>query len=203
MGILEHKSTTCSPPSNTIKHTETFHTYLPVTVEENAKLIKQCPTKSCSQDPLPTWLLKKQLDIFVPIITDIVNQSLSPGTFPMSFRTADITPLLKKSTLDPEILKNYRTVSNLSFLSKVVERVVTKHNLTQFNLHEPFQSAYRKNHSTETVLLRVQNDVRTTLDKNEAVVLVLLDLSAAFDTVDHNMLLGRLSEFGISGTVWN
>ena len=69
VGILEDKSTNYSPPSNTIEHTETFHTFLPVTVEEIAKLIKQCPTKSCSQDPLPTWLLKEQLDIFVPIIT--------------------------------------------------------------------------------------------------------------------------------------
>ena len=151
MGILEDTSPNYSPPSNTIKHTETFHTFLPVTVEKIAKLIKQCPTKSCSQDPLPTWLLKEQLNIFVPIITDIVNHSLSSGTFPMSFKTADITPLLKKSTLDHEILKTYRPVSNLSFLSKVVERVVTKQiqdYLTQFNLHEPFQSAYRKNHST-------------------------------------------------------
>ena len=75
--------------------------------------------------------------------------------------------------------------------------------MTQFNLHEPFQSAYRKNHSTETALVRVQNDILTALDKNEAAVLVLLDLAAAFDTVYHNMLLGRLSEFGITGTVWN
>ena len=73
----------------------------------------------------------------------------------------------------------------------------------QFNLHEPFQSAYRKSQSTETALLRVQNDILTALDKNEAAVLVLLGLSAVFDTVDHNMLLGRLSEFGITGTVWN
>ena len=87
-----------------------------------------------------------------------------------------------------------------------MERVVTKQiqdYLTLFDLHEPFQSAYRKNHSTETALERVQNDILTALDKNEAAVLVLLDLSATFDTVDHNMLLGRLSEFGISGTVWN
>ena len=122
----------------------------------------------------------------------------------MSFKTADTTS--EKNTLDHEILKNYRPVSNLSFLSKVGERVVTKQIQDYFrklNLHEPFQSAYMKNHSTETALLRVQNDILTVLDKNEAAVLVLLDLSAAFDTVDHNMLLGRLSEFGISGTVWN
>ena len=87
-----------------------------------------------------------------------------------------------------------------------MERVVTKQiqdYLTHLNLHEPFQSAHRKNHSTETALVRVQNDILTALDKNEAAVLVRLDLSAAFDTLDHNMLLGRLSEFGITGTVWN
>ena len=81
-----------------------------------------------------------------------------------------------------------------------MERVVTKQiqdYLTHFNLYEPFQSAYRKNPSTETALVRAQNDILTALDKNEAAVPVLLDLSAAFDTVDHNMLLGRLFEFCI------
>ena len=105
VGILEDKSTNYSPPSNTIKHTETFHTFLTVTVEENAKLIKQCPTKSYTQDPLPTWLLKEELDVFVPIITDIVNQSLSSGIFPMFFKTADITPLLKKAHWIMKFLK--------------------------------------------------------------------------------------------------
>ena len=80
-----------------LKHTETFHTFLPVTVEEITKLIKQCPSKSCSQDQLPTGLFNENMDIVVPIITDIVNQLLPPGTSPMSFKAADITPLLKKA----------------------------------------------------------------------------------------------------------
>ena len=99
--------------------------------------------------------------------------------------------------------KNYRPVSNLSFLSKLIERIVavqlTEH-FMQNELFDKFQSAYRKCHSTETALLRVQNDIIMDIDGKKVVMLVLLDLSAAFDTIDHEILLNRLSSyFGIKG----
>ena len=87
--------------------------------------------------------------------------------------------------------KNYRPVSNLPFVSKVLEKVVSSRideHLTVNNLHEEHQSAYKKLHSTETALVKVQNVILQSLGQNEVTVLVLLDLSAAFDTIDHETL---------------
>ena len=106
-------------------------------------------------------------------------------------------------SLDPDDLKNYRPVSNLSFLSNVLERIVLSQlneHLNHNNLLSPPQSAYRPNHSTETALLRIVNDLLTIMDNKKICILTLLDLSAAFDAIDHQILLTRLQHsFGISG----
>ena len=104
-------------------------------------------------------------------------------------KEALVTLLLKKASLDPEVLKNYRPVSNLSFVSKIIEKVVATHLNEHFriNLMEDIQSAYRQFHSTETALLCVKNDILIARDQTKMVSLVLLDLSAAFDTIDHNI----------------
>ena len=119
------------------------------------------------------------------------------------YKSALVKPLLEKMSLDPDDLKNYRPVSNLSFLSKVLERIVLSQineHLNHNNLLNPLQSAYRPNHSTETALLRIVNDLLTAMDHNKICILTLLDLSAAFDTIDHQILLTRLQHsFGISG----
>ena len=105
-------------------------------------------------------------------------------------------------SFDPNDLKNYRPVSNLSFLSKVLERIVLSqlNERLNNNLLSPLQSAYRPGHSTETALLRIVNDLLTAMDNNKICILTLLDLSAAFDTIDHQILLTRLQHsFDISG----
>ena len=131
-------------------------------------------------------------------IADIVNVPIATGVFPSAFGKALVTPLrepLKKTTLDANDVKNYRQVSNLYVVSKIVEKVVavrfSKH-LSDNDLYEQMQSAYRTNHSTETALLRVRSDER------KAAILVLLDLSATFDTIDHTIMFTRLRDrFGI------
>ena len=139
-----------------------------VTPTEVKKIILSSPTKSCSLDPIPTWLLKHCVDQLVPVFTIIINTSLDCADFSSELKRAFVTPLLKRAILDCEILKNYRPVSNLSFISKLIERVVCvqlidhlKHN----NLYELFQSAYRQLHSTQTAFLRVQNDLLQAVDE--------------------------------------
>ena len=114
------------------------------------------------------------------------------------------TTSLKKPGLDKEVFKKYRPVSNLPFVSKIVEKVVAKrieHHLDSNFLHDNLQSAYRSCHSTETALPRVHHDIATALDNNWRAVLVMLDLSAAFDVIDRHILFRRLENtYGIAGS---
>ena len=175
----------------------------PASVEEVRKIISKGPSKSCELDPLPTSLVKSNLDSLAPIITQIVNLSLTTSSVPQSFKVAVVRPLLKKPGLDKEILKNYRPVSNLPFLSKVLEKVVEsrlENHLNSNALYDSVRSAYRAHHSTETALLRVHHDIISALDNNCCAVLLMLDLSAAFDVIDHSLLGQRLQySFGVSG----
>ena len=119
------------------------------------------------------------------------NISYIAGIFPSCLKSALIIPTLKKTSLDPESLKNYRPISNLPFLGKVIERVVCSQFMSYVaknSLLPSRQSAYRKNHSVETTLVRVQNDLLQSLDAGNKAILILLDLTSAFDTVDHTTL---------------
>ena len=179
-----------------------FSAFPPISADDLKKIILDAPTKSCQLDPLPTFILKECIDTLLPIICKIINVSLSSSKVPELFKKAIITPLIKKPGLDKNVLKNYRPVSNLPFLSKILEKVVAKYLIAhkrENSLDEPLQSAYRKDHSTETALVHVQNNILRALDDSKCVFLVLLDLSAAFDTVDHYTLQKRLlHSFGIN-----
>lgn len=173
------------------------------TDEEIRNILRKSASKSCELDPIPTNLLKACTDAVVPVVTQIVNASFDESKVPLDFKQALVRPLLKKPGLDTETFKNYRPVSNLPFLSKILEKVVAKrldNHLDANELLDPLQSAYRAQHSTETALTRVQHDITTALDNHSSAVLVLLDLSAAFDVIDHTILLKRLSfAYGING----
>ena len=187
---------TAVPPS--------FDSFRAASVTEISNIIRRLPDKQCDLDPLPMSLLKKCLPVLAPTITNIINLSLSTGSFPSCFKQSIVTPLIKKPSLDKENLSNYRPISNLSFLSKLAERVVKirlDQHLSQNSLYNQFQSAYTKFHSTETALLSVYNSLVCAIAKQQVSCLCLLDLSAAFDTIDHSILLYRLTDwFGIKGT---
>ena len=169
------------------------------------QIIKSLSTKTCSLDPIPTHVLKNHLESLTPLFTDIVKTSLSKGVFPNTLKISHLSPCLKKPDLDKDLFPNFRPIANIAFLSKVLEKTVavqTQDFLNSNNLYPSFQSAYRKFHSTETALLKVTNDILRTLDNHQDVILVMLDLSSAFDTLDHDILLARLeSYFGFSDTV--
>ncbi len=176
----------------------------PTTVDEIRKIIMSRPNKACELDPIPTWLLKNCLDELLPLITNICNASLSTGYFPLEYKNAIIRPLLKRSSLDANVLSNYRPVSNLHFTSKVLEKLVVirlEEHMSEYELYDPRQSAYRAAHSTETALMKINNDILSSLDLGRCTVLASLDLSAAFDTVDHSIFRSRLTHlYGITDT---
>ena len=177
----------------------------PVSEGDVLKILKSSTTKSCDLDPIATTLVKECADILVTPITNIINYSLTEGSFPNCFKTAYVTPLLKKPNLDRNLLKNYRPVSNLSFISKLIEKVVAKqlnNYIDSEGLSNVNQSTYRRLHSTESALLKIQNDIAPSMDSGKAVALTLLDLSAAFDTINHDILFNSLRDwFGVDGTV--
>ena len=162
------------------------------------------PTKHCLLDPIPSWLTKECINELLSLITNIVNNSLQLREMPQALKHVIIRPLLKKLSLDL-IKKNYRPVSNLPFLGKLIESAVISQymeHLTNNNLTDLKQSAYKKFHSTETLLIKIHNDIVTNMNHGEITMLVLLDLFAAFDTIDHKIPLDRLKyKYGIDGTV--
>ena len=184
-----------------------FDEFEHTTESEVRKVIMASKSTTCQLDPLPTPLLKEIIDTLLPVIVTIINMSFDEAHVPDELKMALIIPLLKKLGLDLEILKNFRPVSNLPFISKILERIASSRILFHMSvnmLHEIFQSSYKKFHSTETALLKIQTDILTALDQKKCVLLIMLDLSAAFDTIDHPTLLSRLkSELGVCGRVYD
>ena len=192
-----------STTGNTFKGSKLF-TFSSISLSDLRSIIKSNGIKTSERDPIPAALLGECLEVVLPALLQIVNQSLVTGSMD-GLKDASITPLLKKVSLDHEILANYRPITNIPYLSKVIERVVKiqlNDHMSINNLHIPNQSGYKSHHSCETLLTRLTNDILVSMDKKLCAVLLLLDLSAAFDTVDHNLLLKILCvEIGLDGTV--
>ena len=154
---------------------------------------------------MPTSLVIECLDVLCPVITRLINLSLDSGLFPDNWKHAEVRPGVKNNSSFDLSFSNLRPISNLTFISKLTERAVsdkTHNHLSVHNLYPENQSAYRKFHSTETALLRIKHDILMNMNQQHVTLLVTLDLSAAFDTIDHVILLKRLhSNFGISGRV--
>ena len=144
-------------------------------------------------DPIPTWLLKDNIEHLLLLLTDVVNSSLSTGVFPKGAHTAIIKPSLKLSTLNINELKSYSWEGN-----RLIQHMESN------SLLDPFQSAYRPKHSVESALVRVKNDIMFALNSDRVELMVLLDLSAAFDTIDHDIFVSRLSSrIGVRSVVWS
>ena len=201
------RTDTADAPAPVIADTATssWSAFHPTTEEQVRRIIMSSPVKSCSLDPMPTFLIREFVDLLTPYVTAIVNSSLSQGRLPDSHKLAIVSPRLKKPGLDSADMANFRPVSNLSFLSKVVERAVARQlndHITKNALLPRCQSAYRRHHSTETAMLRVVSDALTAADGRQVTLLGLLDMSAAFDCVDHELLLRRLQKHcGLQGSV--
>ena len=200
---FDNKSVTSATPTTySIFTGEVMKCFHPVSEQLVKKLCLRAAPKTCIIDPLPTPLFLECLDVLLPYITSVFNSSLTSGVFPTIFKSAIVRPTLKKPSLDSECLHNYRPISTLPFLSKILEKIVLSQllcHLTSNNLLNANQSAYRAGHSTETTLSKVVNDLLVGFDNHNISVLTLLDLSSAFDTVDFSLLLSRLERsYGIA-----
>ena len=179
-------------------------TFRPTTEEQLRKIISEHGVKCSPDDPLPAEVLTTNIDTFIPFWVEIVNLSLQVGKMD-KVKGAVILPLIKElsSMTDTEEYKNYRPVSNLVFIGKLVERVVDirfQEHLDRNDLNIKEEYGYKQSHSTELLLTWVANNLLEACDKNMPSVVLLLDLSAAFDTVDHEKLLNILEvEIGVTG----
>ncbi len=168
---------------------------------EILKIIGKLKNKySAGLDEFPDCLLKTCAPAIIHPLTHIFNASLCTGIFPDIFKTAKIKPLFKKGNKNE--VQNYRPISLLSVFSKILERLFYVRMETFLNKHDAFsncQHGFRKSKSTETAIFSFLKDVASSLDQNEATIGIFLDLSKAFDVIDHNILLSKLPSYGIRG----
>ena len=183
----------------------TFSSFVKVSQLTVKECIHNSAHKSCELHPNPSKLLIECLDSILSSLTDLFSSSLALGIFPQCFKSALVTPILKKKCLDHNDLNNYRPVSNLCLIEKILEKLVLSQvssYLNSHNLYNTCQSAYRPGHSTETALMKVVNDLFLSHYKGNISVLALLDFSSAIDTIDHPILVHRLhTDFGFTDTV--
>ena len=159
--------------------------------------------KICLLDPALVKLMRQYPQVIFPLIQFIINKSFKEPQVPCQLKQATITPIIKGTDLDAENLKNYRLISNMTFISKVLKKAafnqISKH-VQKNELLSPNQSGYKQYHSCETALLEVVNNIQQFIQNNNFTAVLMLDLSAAFDTVDHSCLLYKLkNNFGITG----
>ncbi len=188
-------------PTRSTAQTPIF-SFCPLTKAEVSKLLLSSHPTTCPLDPIPSHLLQAISPTLLPALPHIINTSLLTGIFPTAFKQARVTPLLKKPTLKTSLLENYRPVSLLPFIAKTLERVVFNQVslfLSQNNKLDAKHSGFRSGHSTETALLSVTEALQIAKADSKSSVLILLDLSAAFDTVNHQILLSTLSSLDITG----
>uniref|UniRef100_A0A669DR24 Reverse transcriptase domain-containing protein n=1 Tax=Oreochromis niloticus TaxID=8128 RepID=A0A669DR24_ORENI len=197
-------SSTESDPSVLIPCSAVFNQFEPVSLSYLEDVVGHLRPSGSPNDPVPPQFFKEIFPSIGQAVLTVINSSLISGVVPANFKHAVVQPLLKKPALDHTVLANYRRISKLSFMSKILEKIVhcqLMDFLNENGILEVFQSGFKNFHSTESALLKVFNDILLTCDSGNHVVLVLLDLTAAFDTVDHNILLSRLHHLaGIRGT---
>ncbi len=188
-------------PTRSTAQTPIF-SFFPLTEAEVSKLLLSGHPTTCPLDPIPSHLLQAISPTLLPALTHIINTYLLTGIFPTAFKQARVTPLLKKPTLNTSLIEKYRPVSLLPFIAKTLKQVVFNQVslfLSQNNKLDTKQSGFRSGHLTETALLSVTEALQIAKADSKSSVLILLDLSAAFDTVNYQILLSTLSSLDITG----
>ena len=172
--------------------------------QDARKIIQSSTLKTAPHDPIPASLFKDNMEILIPHVCNIGNTPIKTCRMPPLLKHPVITHgvVYKQKQLDVDDVANYRPISQFPIMSIIMERHVAEqlqHHMNDNNINMVFQSAYRANHSTETALIRIHNDVTQALDQNRDVILILLDLKSAFDCLNHTIMMIRIRESEISG----
>ena len=168
------------------------------------KTIQNLPSKkknSCGVDGISSKLIKIIEPAIIKPLTLLINQVLNTGIFPDELKIAKVIPLFKKD--DPKLLKNYRPIYLRPTISKVIEKIIFTQLSTYFNENKLIfdnQYGFRPKHSTEYAALELVDRIITHMDNKEVPINIFLDLSKAFDTIDHTILLAKLRYYGIHDT---
>ena len=161
-------------------------------------------SKASGVDNIDTYIIKLVAEDILPAVTHIVNLSIQQATFPSLYKFAKVIPLFKKD--DPSSPKNYRPVAILCILSKVIEMVVFMQivqYMTKNNLFHPNHHGFRAHHSTATAMIQMYDSWVQATDKEELTGVCMLDMSAAFDIVDHGILLQKMKLYGFDDNAYN
>jgi hypothetical protein len=172
--------------------------FKPISSDFVSKYIaKSSRNKATGVDKISARLLKATKHTISEPLCNLINYTLDAASFPNRLKEAQVVPIFKKKdSLDKQ---NYRPVSILPYISKIFEKAINEQLADFFNgIFNPFLSAFRPGHGCQTTLIRLVEDWRSALDRHEYVAAILMDLSKAFDCLPHDLLLSKLSAYGLS-----
>ena len=180
-------------------HRQTFNFRYVSVKEVKKELMNLSSKKATRKGDIPAKILKDSLSLYTKELTTISNNCLKDGLFPNELKLADVSPVFKKN--DDLNKENYGPVSILSHMSKVFERIFYKQiDCFMTSKFSPFLCGFRKNHNSQYPLLKMIEVWKKNLDKGNEIAVVLMDLSKAFDTINHSLLLAKLEAYGFSMT---
>ena len=195
--------TDVSPTTHIDSNPHSFYLF-PATYDECLNVISNLKLTKTSLNQIPVSIFKRVKDIICAPLMKLINASFKHGIFPSSMKLARVTPVYKK--IDPKFCSNYRPISSLPYVSKIYERLMTNRIISFFNKHSLFsekQYGFLKGRSTQGALMNLTENIYDALDVYEHNISILIDLKSAFDTVNHSILLSKLSLYGIRGVPLN